>query len=55
MFSFSPLIYSDIYGFEILVIYDNNNNNNNNNNNYLMATPLKGLFSVMLKITHPPS
>ena len=30
---------------------DNNNNNNNNddNNNYIMATPLKGFFSVMLK------
>ena len=27
----------------------NNNNNNNNNNKHVMTTPLKGLFSVMLK------
>ena len=33
------------------VICNNNNNNNNNynNNKYLMVTPLKGLFSIILK------
>ena len=28
---------------------NSNSNNNSNNNNYIMTTPLKGLFSVMLK------
>ena len=32
-----------------------NNNNNNNNNKYLMITPLKELFSIILKSLSPLS
>ena len=35
---------------------NSNNNNNNNNNKYLMITPRKGLFSIIIiKISLPPS